>query len=111
MKSCGLHEGLPWCAGFVNWCLTESGFEGAGASGKEYKRWSGGINVGKNPEYGSVALFKTGHVAFVLGVCGEGKIEVIHGNWNDQIQRNDYIKLSDIDSFIRPVKNKTNKNE
>ena len=103
MKSCGLSEGLPWCAGFVNWCLNESGYEGAGASGKNYKKWSGGINLGKNPEYGSIAVFKTGHVGFVIGISGNGTIEVIHGNWSNGIQRSNYIKFSEIDSFVRPI--------
>lgn len=78
--------------------------EGAGASGKAYKNWSGGINIGNSPEYGSIVIFKTGHVGFVIGTTNEGKIDVIHGNWSDRIQRNDNIKMSEIDCFVRPIK-------
>ena len=34
----------------------------------------------------------------------DGKIDVIHGNWSDRIQRNGNIKMSEIDCFVRPIK-------
>ena len=103
MESCGLTEGYSWCAGFVNWCLEASGFEGGGARGGDYKKWPGGNNIGNIPEYGSIAIFKTGHVGFVIGTTNDGNIDVIHGNWSDRIQRNNYIKMSEIDCFVRPI--------
>ncbi len=86
LRSTNSEAGNPWCASFVNWCLQQSGYSGAGAQGNEYKTFGVPVNS-ENPPYGSIAIFKTGHVGFFSKKVRSGQVEIIHGNWSNRVCR------------------------
>ena len=105
LASANLDPGNSWCASFVNWCLKQSGYEGAGGSGSSYTSFGSPVSK-ENPKYGSIACFNTGHVGFYAGQTKDGNYIIIHGNWSDGVRKSDYIKPDEIKCFRFPAKYK-----
>ncbi len=101
LKFSGVSSPNQWCAAFVNWCLGQNGIKGAGAVGNNYKKW--GLKI-DNPKYGSIAIFKTGHVGFYMETMPNGNYKIIHGNWANRVEISDYIKPNEINMFVFPKK-------
>jgi uncharacterized protein (TIGR02594 family) len=81
-----------WCAAFMNWDLGRVGIRGTGrGNAVSYESWGqrlpesaiGAIAVHRNPN-------GTGHVAFVVGYLGNGRIVVLGGNQGDAVRYTDY---------------------
>ena len=87
-----------WCAAFANWSLKQAGIKGAGARGNDYLNWGEPLD---EPEYGAVAVFKTGHVGFYAGRKGKN-YKILHGNWGNKVELSNYIKPSEINKFRFP---------
>ncbi|WMY08882.1 glucosaminidase domain-containing protein [Paraburkholderia phenoliruptrix] len=74
-------DNLPYCAAFVNWCLTRAGFPGNNsASANSLSAW-GKPTQDNKPAYGAVAIVhipphNSPHVTFVNGVAASD----VHGN-------------------------------
>jgi uncharacterized protein (TIGR02594 family) len=71
----------PWCSAFVNWSLTQSGYEGTNSAlARSWLKWGQPIT---EPRKGCIVVFqrevKFGHVAFYLGET-ETHIKVLGGN-------------------------------
>ena len=87
----------PWCASFVNWVLTQAGYEGAGsAATHDWKRWGDGLSA---PAVGCVAFIdwgkvypdnpkkkNKGHVGFVVGKTAKNRIVFLGGNQSNQVR-------------------------
>lgn len=114
-------DDIPWCASFVNYCLTKAGFKRSGNSSygpagalsfKEY-----GIEV--TPRYGAIALIKTNilggfsasgyHVGFVVKVQGDS-IAILGGNQSDQVKISNF-KTSDVVRYCWPSEADTSQSE
>jgi len=76
-------DATPWCAAFVHWSLGQSGITGAGATGNSYSNW--GTHLSK-PQYGAVAIFRTGHVGFYMDTNKDGTLKILHGNWSNRVK-------------------------
>jgi uncharacterized protein (TIGR02594 family) len=85
----------PWCAAFVNWCLSQAGAPHLGYS--TAKSW---LDLGTpiaHPVRGCVAVTKpmsstgssTGHVAFFVERQGD-KVVLLGGNQSDQVKKSKY---------------------
>jgi uncharacterized protein (TIGR02594 family) len=83
-----------WCASFVNWVITQSGYQGAGSAwSHDWKKWGDGL---PKPAVGSVAFIDwgkvdsskkgKGHVGFVVGKTAKGRIVLLGGNQSDQVR-------------------------
>ena len=76
---------VPYCAAFVNWVLTQSGYKGNNsARAADFMKW-GRPTKGNKPALGAVAVihWKEGghHVTFVAGASADGKrISTLGGN-------------------------------
>lgn len=77
-------EETPWCASFVNFCLTEAKVEGTrSAMARSFSSY--GVDVSKELPFGAILVLKgsrgagSGHVAFVTADKGT-RIEAIGGN-------------------------------
>lgn len=60
---------VPWCASFVNWCMTSVGISGPehASASRNWRDWGNGIT---EPMFGCLAVFRRtggGHVGFVVG--------------------------------------------
>jgi len=87
----------PWCASFVNWVLTQAGYEGAGSSAThDWKRWGDSLSA---PAVGCVAFIdwgkvypdnpkkkNKGHVGFVVGKTAKNRIVFLGGNQSNQVR-------------------------
>ncbi|MEV0589462.1 FG-GAP-like repeat-containing protein, partial [Nonomuraea sp. NPDC050310] len=96
-------QSQEWCAYFASWVWRAAGVSpvfstaigrGVGAWGVEQglfsARPSGGIGdprPGDLVVYGAPAYTVGGHVAVVASVNGNGTIDTIDGNWNEQVVR------------------------
>ncbi len=76
-----------WCASFASWCMSKSNIPFAGPVGNSWSTWGRGLS---KPAYGSVAVFKTGHVGFVAGETSSGKLVMLHGNWSNRVDLSTY---------------------
>ena len=80
----------PWCSGFVNWCVEQSGLEGTrSAAAISWMAWGKPVAA---PRQGCVAVFTReggNHVAFYLEQVG-GLIYVLGGNQGDRVSINGY---------------------
>lgn len=77
----------PWCAAFTNWVLMKAGIARTeSAAALSFKKW--GMEV-KQPKYGDIAVFNRGggkgHVGFFVGYDKSGRIGVLGGNQNDEV--------------------------
>ena len=78
---------LPWCGGFVAYCLTQAGIEPPAkyAAAKEWLDW--GVPL-LHPCLGCVVVFTReggGHVGFVVGMDERGRLMVLGGNQGDKV--------------------------
>jgi uncharacterized protein (TIGR02594 family) len=80
---------IPWCAAFVNWCLSQCGLKGTGlGNAKSYTGY--GVSCEGYP-VGSILIMNRGadplkgHVAFCLQVNANGTLFVIGGNQGDRV--------------------------
>jgi flagellar protein FlgJ len=79
----------PYCAAFVNWCLTKGGFRGNGSAwALDFARWGRATRDNK-PALGAVAVIRfpgtqTHHVTFVAGLNNHGALlATLGGNQGD----------------------------
>lgn len=79
----------PYCAAFVNWCLTKGGFRGNGSAwALDFARW-GRPTKDNKPALGAVAVIRfpgtqTHHVTFVAGLNNHGALlATLGGNQGD----------------------------
>jgi uncharacterized protein (TIGR02594 family) len=84
-----LTEDDPWCAGFVGYCLADAGIAGSGsAAARSYLKWGMELPAAV---YGCVVVFSrpgnswSGHVGFVVGRDGHGRLLVLGGNQGDAV--------------------------
>lgn len=77
---------VPWCAAFVGGCLEAIGIKSSRyESAKSYMDW--GVPLSR-PVYGCIAVFSRqggGHVGFVVGSDGEGRLFILGGNQSDAV--------------------------
>ena len=114
LESTGLGKGNPWCGAFVNWCLEASGIDGVKPTKTNHPAralsWRDFGEVLSEPAYGAIATKKRkggGHVAFVAGKTKEGKIVMLGGNQNDEVNYTPYSKS--VLKFNYPKWGKVNK--
>ena len=79
-------DAVPWCAAFVGGCLENVGIKSTRfESAKSYLSW--GIPLVR-PVYGCIAVFSRdggGHVGFVVGSDGSGRLMILGGNQGDKV--------------------------
>lgn len=107
LSSIGLKAGNPWCAAFLSYCLTKSGYLGGPTWGRgSVKRWvEWAESKGKlsgSPERGCLVYWLnkngTGHIEIFAGFGADGKYRTIGGNTNSDASREGdgvYKKLRD----------------
>lgn len=86
----------PWCAAFVNWCVTRSGGKGTGSAwALAWRTW--GVPAGRAVA-GSIAVFSRrgahgegGHVGFVVEDLGSA-VRLLGGNQGNRVSVVDYPK-------------------
>jgi uncharacterized protein (TIGR02594 family) len=90
-----LHDEIPWCSAFVNWCVQKAG--GKGTKSGMARSWLNWGNEVKEPKPGDIVIFSrgtkkwTGHVAFVVEV-GTLFIKCLGGNQGDSVSYEHYRK-------------------
>lgn len=100
-KNSDYTDEIPWCAAFVNWCLSSGGFEYSGLlQARSY------LNVGyhvPHPQLGDVAIFWRGdkhswkgHVGFYINKVGHD-IYILGGNQSDAVSIAPYHESQLID--------------
>jgi len=68
----------PWCAGYCNWVMQESGLEGRNsAKAYDWKTWGKQVY---SPALGAVAIMNYSHVGFVAGFNSDGRVILLGGN-------------------------------
>ena len=100
MRSTTFHptsDEVPWCAGFVGWCLEAVGLEPTrSAAARSYLRW--GQRIGP-PAHGCVVVLRRGpapwpgpeviaapgHVGFLVGKASRREILILGGNQSDAV--------------------------
>jgi len=81
---------IPWCAAFVNFCLTQAGYKGThSARARSFLTWGKGL---KDPVLGCIVILARGtnraqgHVGFYAGRSLEtGFIKILGGNQGDAV--------------------------
>ncbi len=71
----------PWCSAFVNWCLTQAGYDGTNSAlARSWLKWGQAIT---EPRRGCIVVFTReaafGHVAFYLDET-DTHVKVLGGN-------------------------------
>jgi len=90
LRSAGILDPEPWCASFVHWGSLQIGKEGFGAWTPS---WCKTILEIDDPERGAWGLVyypklgRFGHIFVVTKVCGNGMIETVEGNTNNDGSR------------------------
>ena len=89
------NDKTPWCSGFCNWTMNESGYSGTNsAKARSWNKWQGGERHDK-PLLGSIVVFGyregAGHVGFVVGKT-QNRLVVLGGNQGSK--GNGRVKLS-----------------
>ena len=91
-------DGTYWCAAYANWCLQKGGVNGTGTAwGPDFESWGQELS---DPANGALAVFKTGHVGFVVGKNGDNLL-ILHGNWSHSVTIST-IDKSEIKMFRYP---------
>ncbi len=93
-----LRDETDWCSAFVNWCLTEAGYEGTrSALARSWLDWGQKID---SPRKGCIVIFsrgfRYGHVGFYVAET-ETDILVLGGN-----QQNPATKISEVSERLYP---------
>jgi len=89
----GLTDDVPWCAGFIAYCLESVGMGSTNSlAARSYLKW--GVSTKENPLPGDIAVFWRGsisgwqgHVAIYLGAD-----HYLGGNQNDSVNVTKYSK-------------------
>jgi uncharacterized protein (TIGR02594 family) len=82
-----LPDSVPWCAGFVGWCLNMAGLPDSDSlMARSYLRYGTAL---KEPKFGCIAVYSrgtppSGHVGFWVGEDGEKDI-IRGGNQSDAV--------------------------
>jgi uncharacterized protein (TIGR02594 family) len=81
-------DSVPWCAGFVGWCLAQDGIDGTGSlMAKSYLRWGEALQM---PRKGCVVVMQrgndpaSGHVGFFHSKAGN-RVMILGGNQGDKV--------------------------
>lgn len=98
-------DDVPWCSAFVNWCMTQAGFQGTNsAQAISWAKWAGGQKFDK-PCYGSIVVFSygggKGHVGFLVGMK-EGRLAVLGGNQSNSVKVSTF-SLGKVMGFVLPT--------
>lgn len=91
----GLHDEVPWCAAFANWCLGQAGFTDArgrpgatrSAAAKSFKTWGQALD---KPVLGCLVVWDN-HVTFYQGEQN-GRILGFGGNQGNSVRTSSYAK-------------------
>lgn len=76
-------DSTPWCASFVNYCLTQNNIPSLNsASAFAYLHFGEKLD---KPAYGALAIMKYSHVGFVAGQNSDGRIILLGGNQGDAV--------------------------
>jgi uncharacterized protein (TIGR02594 family) len=76
----------PWCAAFVNWCLSQAGIAGTGSlMARSFTKYGKGLPRSETIPRGAIAIWPrgkppSGHTNFVLLDDGSGYVWCIGGN-------------------------------
>lgn len=84
-----IHDEIPWCAAFANWCMQEVGVDGTGlANARSWLRWGVSLHT---PRVGCVVVIwrvkreaPTGHVGFFVRQEG-ATLWLLGGNQNNEV--------------------------
>jgi len=83
---------VPWCASFVNWCLSEAGIRGTGSAWSlSFLNWVNGVTIDE-PVHGCIAVIDNGnhhgHVGFVVGtaVSNSSHYVLLGGNQSNSVR-------------------------
>lgn len=100
----GLKDDVPWCAGFVAWCLEKVGMGSTNSlMARSYEKW--GLSVKDKPLPGDIIVFYRnslssgqGHVGFYVASHGSSRAYVLGGNQSDSVNVTSYskVKMRDI---------------
>jgi uncharacterized protein (TIGR02594 family) len=108
-------DSVPWCASFVNWCVTQAGIKGTNSAAA--KSWLGWGEPLVEPEEGCVCVIRqkhngsdptTGsasgyHVAFWVKES-DGRVFLLGGNQGDQVKISSFgLGGYEICGYRRPV--------
>lgn len=103
-KKTSLTDSVPWCAGFVAWCLEKCGRESTNSlMARSYENW--GVSTRKDPLPGDIVVFYRstkasgkGHVGFFVGFNSQGNILCLGGNQNNAVNITEYglMRMTDI---------------
>lgn len=92
-------DNVPWCAGFVGWCLEEEGIAGTrSALAVSYSTWGDPLLLDELPPFGALMWVKpiigakgTGHVTFFTGRSPDPQhYRGLGGNQSDAVRENDF---------------------
>ncbi|MCL4501648.1 MAG: LysM peptidoglycan-binding domain-containing protein [Deltaproteobacteria bacterium] len=76
-----LHDEVPWCSAFVNWCITQAGLKGTGsAAASSWRNWGQKLT---QPRLGCIVVLNH-HVGFYAGAAGD-QIVLLGGNQSNTI--------------------------
>lgn len=94
---------VPWCSGFVNWCLKLAGITGTNSAwSQSWRHWGTSLN---GPRYGCIVVFHwsgtKGHVGFVWDSDDDG-IFVLGGNQSDSVNIK-YFSYDNVVTYRFPV--------
>lgn len=85
-----LHDEIPWCSAYVNWCMVQAGIEGTGlANARSWLRWGVALHT---PRPGCVVVLRRGlpndrvhgHVGFFVRRAGN-QLWLLGGNQGNEV--------------------------
>ena len=77
----GLTDEVPWCSGFVNWCVTKAGLKGTNsAAASSWLTWGQKLD---QPRLGCITVFNH-HVGFYAGAAGD-RFLLLGGNQSNAV--------------------------
>lgn len=83
-----LHDEIPWCSAFVNWCITRSGYAGTNKLlARSWLEWGTKI---PGPVRGCIAVFKrgtqpwSGHVG-IVETWDDTNFVILGGNQSNRV--------------------------
>jgi uncharacterized protein (TIGR02594 family) len=97
-------DSVPWCSSFVNWCMTEAGYQGTdSAAAISWDTWGDELPLAE-PRYGCIVVSRRpggNHVGFYLEDINEDAISLLGGNQGDAVSIIDWWK-EDVISYRWP---------
>lgn len=93
----------PWCSGFVNWVMAQSGYTGTGsAKATSWLDWGQKVD---QPAMGAIGVISygggKGHVGIVVGKQG-GNVLLLGGNQSDQVKISTFA-VGKFSAFVFPA--------